>query len=129
MKIKSTTYRAANSKKLSGAFMHALNGMLYFVLSERNARIHVAAAFGVVLTGLWLRLTGTDWCIILCCIGWVIMAELLNTAIEELCNMIQPELDIRIKRIKDMSAAAVLFVSIISTIVGLIIFLPYIISL
>lgn len=122
-------YKTAGKNKLTSAFVHAWNGMLYFVRNERNARIHVTASVLVILAGCWLQLTSLDWCILLFCIGWVIMAELMNTAIEHLCNMMQPGQDIRIKRIKDMSAAAVLFVTIISVITGFIIFLPYILSL
>lgn len=124
-----TTNKTDNPNRLFDAFVHAFNGMLYFVITERNARIHVAAAIGVILAGIWLQISPTDWCLILFCIGWVIMAELLNSSIEHLCNILQPNQDIRIKRIKDMSAGAVLFVTIISVICGLIIFLPYILSL
>lgn len=124
-----STQKAAGKQQLFAAFVHAWNGMQYFVRTERNARIHIAASIIVLVAAFYLHLTNLEWCVILFCIGWVIMAELINTAIEQVCNILNPEMDIRIKRIKDMAAAAVLFITIISVITGLIIFLPYILSL
>ena len=62
-------------------------------------------------------------------IGFVFAMELINSAIENLADVISPDKDDRIKRIKDLAAAAVLFSAFISVVVGLIIFLPKILNL
>ena len=83
----------------------------------------------VTALSIVLHLHHDEWIIVLICIAMVIGFEMLNTAIETLCNMVQEEYHPLIKIIKDVAAAAVLWVSIISVIIGLIIFLPKLISL
>ena len=61
---------------------------------------------------------------VLLCIGGVLSAEMLNSALERLCHYIQPSFNLQIKLIKDMAAGAVLIICIISAIIGALIFLP-----
>ena len=74
--------------------------------------------------GFYFEISSTEWLVQCICIGIVMGAEGLNTAIEKLADFIQPEFDEKIGRIKDISAGAVLLVSIISVIVGCIIYFP-----
>lgn len=92
-------------------------------------RIHIVVAALACIAAFYLNLTSIEWVIIIICIVLVISFELLNTAIEELCNMIHPEQHPVIKKIKDIAAGAVLVAAIGSVVVGLIIFLPKLISL
>lgn len=68
----------------------------------------------------------TEWIGIAIVIGFVLTAEVFNTAIEEVMNHIQPEIHPAAKKIKDIAAAGVFVASITAFIVGLLIFLPYI---
>lgn len=92
-------------------------------------RIHLVAAVLACVAGFYFNITSGEWIVIILCIVLVISFELLNTAIEELCNMIYPEQHPVIKKVKDIAAGAVLVAAIGSVIAGLIIFLPKLISL
>ena len=117
-----------NHQNILRAFTHAFNGMKYFFLHERNGQIQLVVAAMVTALSMVVHLSPIEWIIVLICIAIVIGFEMLNTAIENLCNMVQEEYHPLIKIIKDVAAAAVLWVSIISVIIGLIIFLPKLIS-
>lgn len=110
------------------SFQYALQGFLAAVRSEANLRFHIAAAVIVIAAGLWLQIETVEWCIVILCIGAVFGIELINTSIEQLCNHVTEEEHPSIKKIKDISAAAVLLVSITGAIAGLLIFLPKLID-
>ena len=105
-------------------FVYAYNGLVVFFRHERNGRIQLAIAIVVVLLGAGLDITNTEWIAMLICIAAVLSLEMMNSAIEKICNLVHPTYHPSIKTIKDMAAAAVLFASVVSTIIGAIIFLP-----
>jgi undecaprenol kinase len=76
----------------------------------------------VLLAALITRLSGTEWALVLLCIGAVTGAELLNTAVEKLCDRLHPGQDRQIGLVKDMAAGAVLMFAIVSAAVGSVIF-------
>lgn len=79
-----------------------------------------------VLLCAWLfKVTKIEFILLLICITFVIVCELLNTVSEEICNLIDSNYNEKIKYIKDLSAGMVLVSAIISAIIGLIIFIPY----
>lgn len=110
------------------SFQYALQGFLSAIRSEANLRFHIAAAFIAIAAGLWLQIETVEWCIIVLCIGAVVGIELINTSIEQLCNHVTAEEHPSIKKIKDISAAAVLLVSLASAVAGAMIFLPKLID-
>jgi len=110
------------------SFQYALQGLLSAIRSEANLRFHIVAAVIVITTGLWLQIETVEWCIVVLCIGAVFGFELINTSIEQLCNHVTAEEHPSIKKVKDISAAAVLLVSLASAVAGLIIFLPKLID-
>jgi len=118
-------YRQAIGK----TFINAFNGMQFFFKTERNGKVQAAVSIFVLLAGFYLKISSVEWIIVVICVAVVIALEMVNTALEHLCNMIQSEYHTVIKIIKDVAAGAVLFVSIISILVGAIIFLPKILSL
>jgi diacylglycerol kinase len=81
------------------------------------------------LLGWIITLSTLEWMIVLFCIGWVISAESFNTAIEYVVDFISPDYHIKAGQIKDLSAGGVLIISITSSIIGIIIFLPKCIKL
>lgn len=97
--------------------------------SEQNLRIHLIAAFFAVLLAFLLNVSQTEFVVIIVCIAAVIGMELMNTAIERLCDFVAPERHPTIKIIKDASAAAVLVVAIGALVAGLIIFIPRVAAL
>lgn len=110
------------------AFVYAGRGIKYFFTYDRNGRIYLVAGTATIMAGFVFKVSGIEWLILLLCIALVIVCEMINAAIEKLCDVVHKEFHPAIKIIKDISAGAVLFVSVISAAAGLIIFIPKIIS-
>ena len=81
------------------------------------------------MAGFLLQISLFEWVAVVLCIGLVITLELINSAIENMSDFVSPEKNDIIKKVKDLSAAAVFIAAICSAIVGIIIFLPKIIVL
>jgi diacylglycerol kinase len=111
-------------QSILSAFRHAFNGLAYFFVHERNGRVQLCAAAPVIVFGVWLRVSAAEWVTLLLCIGAVLSLEMLNSSVEKLCDIVHKEHHPVIKIVKDVSAAAVLFSSVISIIIACIIFLP-----
>lgn len=105
-------------------FVYAFNGLVVFFRHERNGMIQLTAAVLVVLVGFLLSVSLKEWIVLLMCIASVLSLEMINSAIEKLCNLVHPKYHPAVKVIKDISAGAVLWVAIISGIIGIIIFFP-----
>ncbi|SJZ79112.1 diacylglycerol kinase family protein [Sediminibacterium ginsengisoli] len=118
-----------NKQSLLSAFRYAFQGLSAFIRTDRNGRIHIGAALLAVAGGFFFSISAVEWCLVLFCCGLVCCTEMLNHALEKLCDAVHPEKHPLIKQAKDVAAAAVLFASLISAITGLIIFLPKFISL
>ncbi|MEL4105683.1 diacylglycerol kinase family protein [Oscillospiraceae bacterium WX1] len=104
------------------SFRCAFSGVIFCLKSERNCRVHLAAAIYVLLSSAICRLSAGEWALVLLCIGLVTGAELLNTAVEKLCDALHPEYSAAIGRVKDMAAGAVLMAALLSAAIGGIIF-------
>ncbi|KMY54791.1 diacylglycerol kinase [Bacillus sp. FJAT-27231] len=115
-------------KRFLSSFRFALNG-LRIVVKEPNFRVHLAAASGVVLAGVYFSLTRVEWLFILLMIFGVMTLEIINTAIEKTVDLVTKDYQPLAKEAKDLAAGAVLWFSLLSIIVGAIIFLPKIYSL
>lgn len=113
--------------KLIKSFAYALNGLKICFVTEPNFRIHTFLAIVAVIFGIAFHISAIEWITIGFCIAFVIAMEMLNTAIEKLCNVVHQELHPGIKKVKDIAAGAVLVSAIFSLITGLIIFLPKVI--
>jgi diacylglycerol kinase len=105
-------------------FVYAFNGLVVFFRHERNGRIQLIAAIAVVLIGFLLSVSLKEWIVLLMCIASVLSLEMINSSIEKLCNLVHPKYHPAVKVIKDISAGAVLWFSVISSIIGIIIFFP-----
>lgn len=111
--------------KLIKSFGWAMNGLRTVWREEVNFRIEVGVATTVVLFGVRLDFSVPEWIIIIGCIGAVLSAEMVNTAIEDLCNKVEPKADPAIKKIKDVMGGFVLVVCLASVSIGLVIFSNY----
>ncbi len=104
-------------------FRWAARGLLGAMRSERNFRIHLAAAVAVVVAGALLRVSPLEWCLLTLCIAVVLAAEMFNTAVEHLARAITQDHSEQIRDALDTAGGAVLLSSIGAAIVGGIIFL------
>ena len=111
---------------LHNSFFNAFRGVLRMVKSERNFQIETAAFFINLFLIFYLKLTTTDAVLIIIISSAVLAAEIFNTAIERICDILQPEFDKRIGFIKDISAGAVLLLTVASVITGILIYWKYI---
>jgi undecaprenol kinase len=110
------------------SFINALRGFFYMLRSERNFQIEFLALLINLFLIFYLPLSGLDTILILVVSFGVLSAEIFNTAIEKICDIIQPEFDKRIGFIKDISAGAVILMTIVSVIVGIIVYWKYIVD-
>lgn len=104
------------------SFKPALAGLQLLLRTQPNAWIHSVAAVGVLILGAVFSISRFEWILILAAIALVFITELFNTAIELLCDLVQPEYDPVVKKIKDLSAAAVLVAAGFSVAVACIVF-------
>lgn len=111
------------------SFRYAFNGLKSLLKYEHNSRIHLLAAFVVVVAGLFLKLNLYEWALITIVTGLVFVTELINSALESLANRVDPEWNEYIMKSKDYAAAAVLISAILALITGCLIFIPKIITL
>lgn len=107
---------------------HAASGFLHLVKEHANFRLHLLVTFGVVILGLFLGLSPVEWLILVFTINMVIVAEMVNTAIESMVNLITLEHREDARIAKDVSATMVLGSAFLAGVIGLIIFWPKIIN-
>jgi diacylglycerol kinase (ATP) len=100
------------------SFNHAFQGLVASVRRERNMRIHLAVAFLVLLVSIFLNLTKLELVAIFIAIAFVLVAELFNTAIEAVVDMITDSYDPRAKAAKDLAAGGVLVAAINALVVA-----------
>jgi len=103
------------------SFGHALRGVAYVVRSQKNAWVHVIATVVVVAAGIWAKLSAGEWCWMIAAIGAVWAAEVMNTAIELLCDVVSPEFHPMVGRVKDVAAGAVLIVAVAAAVIFVIV--------
>jgi diacylglycerol kinase (ATP) len=108
------------------SFGYALAGVLYAVKTEGNVRVHLLATVLVVALGFGFGVTRLEWAALVAAIGLVWLAELVNTALEGLCDIVEPNRSEAIRRIKDVSAGAVLAAAIAAAAIGALVFWPYV---
>lgn len=116
------------TKFLKG-FVYAYQG-IKDAFRERNMRIHGIAAVTVLLLGIYFQIEYFEWAIVIILMAMVMAAEMVNTAIEDVCNTLRDTLHVPYKGTKvarDLAAGAVLVTAIASAIIGLMMFGPRII--
>ena len=103
---------------------YAIEGIRTFFKTQHNAWIHLFAALIVLIAGILMNVNLNEWCWLVVSIGLVFITEMINTAVEFLTDLVSPEIHPLAKKVKDVSAAAVVIAAITSFIIGLIIFIP-----
>lgn len=103
---------------------YAFKGLFILLKTESSIKIQFVIAILMTIAGFYFNISHTEWALQFICIGMVMGIEGINTAVEKLADFVQPEFDQKIGLIKDVSAGAVMAVSLISVIVGCIIYVP-----
>ncbi len=111
------------------SFRYAFEGIAYALRHNLNLRIHIAAAALVVIASVFFRVNPFEMGILGIMILLVIAAEMVNTAIEQMVDLITNDHKKEAKIAKDVAAGMVLLTALGSVIVGILIFVPYILRL
>ncbi|MFK5857392.1 MAG: diacylglycerol kinase family protein [Bacteroidota bacterium] len=111
------------------SFIYAFYGLRHTLLTQHNFIIHIVLAIAAIVLGFYLNINSMEWVAIIIVIGLVLSAEVFNTAIEELVNLVSPQKNKKAGIIKDVAAGAVLIIAMAALITGIIIFIPKIIDL
>jgi undecaprenol kinase len=105
--------------------VYATKGWL-LSLQQRNMRIHLAAALIVIGCGFVFHVTQVEWMMLGMVIALVLMAELINTALEKLADEVTQTYSLGIGQAKDMASGAVLVAAVLSVVVGVSVFWPHV---
>ena len=110
--------------RFTKALRYALEGLGYALRTQPNMRFHLfATVLVIVASGVLLR-TSFEWAAIFLAIGLVWVAELINTSIEAMVDLLSPEIQERAKVAKDVAAGAVLAATFVAIAVGVVVFVP-----
>lgn len=115
-------------KKQLRSFGYAMKGIQCCAGKEQNLNFHLIVAVAVIIAGFTFGITCTEWIAVMLCIGSVISAELFNSALERLVDLVSPEQHPIAGQVKDIAAGAVLMCAVTAAIVGLIVFVPYLLG-
>ena len=110
------------------SFGYAFQGIFNTIRTERNIKIHCAAAILVTIFGIWLQISKTEWMICFILFGLILALELVNTAVEATVDLFTEERKPLAKKAKDAAAGAVLIVAIFAAVIGILIFIPKLID-
>lgn len=104
---------------------HAIDGIIHTIMTERNFRIHLVLLTITTILGILLRIETVEWLSIIIIASMVLFSELINTAVENTLDWLEPNHHDTVKIVKDVCAGAVLVCAIGAAIVGSIIFIPH----
>lgn len=110
----------------------AWSGIIEVFRDERNIRIEIGLTVLTILAGFFFGITKTEWAILVLTIFGVLSLEIMNSAVEEVCNYLRDKFKLtygETKLARDVAAGSVLLFSIGSVIIGLLVFLPYLLNL
>ncbi len=111
------------------SFIYAFEGLKTFFRTEHNSWIQLCAGITAIILGKLIHINNYEWCMLIIAIGSVLTAEIFNTAIESLTDMVSPNYSDMAKKVKDLSAAAVLIAAIAALSIGLFVFIPKIFNI
>ena len=128
-------YNSKNNKKslyykrpMRYSFRYAVTGILKVLQTERSFRIQLIVGILAIIAGFLLKISPIEWIFIILIICIVLCLEMLNTSFELIIDLVTEEYKVLAEHIKDIAAGAVLVASITAFIIGLIIFIPHIIT-
>ncbi len=116
--------RPFGSRTLKESVSYAWNGLAYVYSSERNMRVHIFIASLVVSLCVVVGVDRVDFLMVILAVSGVLCAELLNTLVESLVDLMEPEYSLIAKRVKDIAAGGVLLTAFLSIVIGILVFYP-----
>ncbi len=116
-------------KPLLKTLSYGFNGILYTLKHERNMVIHFLVMILVIIAGIVFKITFVEWGVCFVLFALVLSLELMNTALENVVDLVTEEKKAKAKVAKDAAAGAVLVAAIFSVIIGISIFLPRLLEL
>ena len=116
-------------KPLLKTLLYGFNGILYTLKHERNMVIHFLVMILVIIAGIVFKITFVEWGVCFVLFALVLSLELMNTALENVVDLVTEEKKAKAKVAKDAAAGAVLVAAIFSVIIGISIFLPRLLEL
>lgn len=119
----------SKSHSIIRSFPYALSGIKDTLIKEPNFKIQLILGIVAVILGIIFTLSVTEWLILMISIFLVLIMELINTTMENLVDIVSPQIQEKARIVKDVAAGGVLMSSILSIIIGLFIFLPKILPL
>jgi undecaprenol kinase len=115
--------------RLLKSYSYAFKGLFKTFREEQNLRIQTIASLIIFILGVYFKISRPEWALLVLVIGLVLVAEITNSAVERITDVLKPRINNYIKEIKDIMAAGVLLSSMAAIIVGLVVFLPYLFTL
>jgi diacylglycerol kinase (ATP) len=110
------------SKSLLESFNFAFEGIIHVLRNERNLRIHFAIALGVIIAAVAFDVTRMELIALLLAIAFVLIAEMLNSALEAVVDLVTPSVEPLAKVAKDVAAGAVLIATMTAVAIGYLVF-------
>lgn len=111
-------------QKFLKSFGYAFSGLAHAFKTQFNFKFHITAMCIALIAGWHLDLTANEWRWLIAASGLVLVAELFNTAIEVLVDLVSPAYNEKAKVVKDVAAAAVLLAAITAISIGFLLFIP-----
>ena len=115
--------------RLIRSFSYALKGLFKTFREEQNLKIQTLASLIVIALGIYFKISHLEWISLTLAIALVLVAEVTNSAVERITDVLKPRINSYVKEIKDIMAAAVLLSSIAAMVIGLFIFFPHVYKL
>lgn len=110
------------------SFVYAFRGVKALLWREHNAWLHLAAAALATSAGWFFGISRVEWCLVAFAVGSVLAAEAFNTAIETLADALEPGRNLGVGKAKDLAAGGVLLTSAAAAVVGLLVFVPRVLT-
>ena len=112
-------------RRFKRSLRHALDGIVYAIVHEKNFRIEIMMAIFVIILMFIFKLKSWEGIVLILMIMWVLILELVNTVLERVVDILKPRIHPYARLIKDLMAAVVLISSVVAVIIGIIIFYSY----
>lgn len=127
-KISRDDIKKRGFKRFIRSFGYSIEGLKYAYKYEQSMLIHVIATILVIAVNIFFQVTGMEWLITIIAIGMVLSAELINTAIEAIVDMVTLEIHPLAKIAKDCGSAATFVLACMALVIGCVVYIPYIIG-
>ena len=121
--------RNLNPKSVMNIIKYSLDGIMAYAKDGKSIIIYVFGSLLEILCGFMFHINGLEWILIICMLGIILAVELLNTAIEAVCDAVTKNFNPYIKVAKDCGSAATFVIFIVILILNIIIFYPKIMQL